>query len=168
MIKNIIMQAIGDRLMHKGFIPVFCFTLLWIGIIFGGCDETGSGGSGSSDVLRGEPAILDSVLAISISEDRPDGITDTFFADVNDQIFLWVFWTNVEGRHTVEVRWFSPDQDVDDPPFHQYPEVFSSSTGEQITWFFIDSPSDGFAEGEWFVELFLDGFFERSHVFLVE
>ena len=144
------------------------FLVLFLGsVIFGGCEESPSGGSGSLNLLKGEPAILDSVLAISISDDRPDGIADVFF-DSSERIHLWIFWANVEGRHRVEVRWFSQEQDVEDPPFRKDQETFSSSTGDQITWFFIDRPSDGFPTGEWFVEIFLDDLFERSHVFFVQ
>ena len=142
------------------------FTILFlIGIIFGGCDETGAGGSGSISLLKGEPVILESVLATNIKEDRPDGIVDTFFRD--ERIYLWIFWVNVKGRHTAEVSWFSPEDELDDPPFREDQETFTSSTGDQITWFFIDPPSAGFPEGEWFVEIFLDGLFERKHLFFV-
>ena len=140
--------------------------LFLIGIIVGGCDNASSGGSGSVSLLRGEPVILDSTLAINVSDDRPDGIADTFF-NTSDRIYLWIFWVNVEGRHTVEINWFSPQNDLDDPPFREDQETFTSATGDQITWFFIDAPSGGFHDGEWFVEIFLDGLFERSHIFEV-
>ena len=154
--------------MNKVLVWTFSLALLWGVIIFSGCDETGSGGSGSSGVLRGEPAILDSALAISVSDDRPDGITDVFFSDASDRIFLWIYWTNVEGRHSVDVSWFSPDRTLDDPPFREERETFSSATGEQITWFFIERPSNGFPKGEWIVEISVDDLFERSHLFLVD
>jgi hypothetical protein len=154
--------------MNKVLVWTFSLALLWGVIIFSGCDETGSGGSGSSGVLRGEPAILDSALAISVSDDRPDGITDVFFSDTSDRIFLWIYWTNVEGRHSVDVSWFSPDRTLDDSPFREERETFSSATGEQITWFFIERPSNGFPKGEWIVEISVDDLFERSHLFLVD
>lgn len=151
--------------MHNKFHLFGLFIILFLlGIILGGCDNTSSGGSGSVSLLRGEPVILDSTLAINVSDDRPDGIADTFF-DTSERIYLWIFWVNVEGRHTVEVNWFSPLDDIDSPPFREDQETFTSATGDQITWFFIDAPSGGFPEGEWFVEVFLDGLFERSHVF---
>ena len=152
--------------MHNKFHLFGLFIKLFLlGIIFGGgCDNAGSGGSGSVSLLRGEPVILDSTLAINVSDDRPDGITNTFF-DTSDRIYLWIFWVNVQGRHTVEINWFSPEDALDAPPFREDQETFTSSTGDQITWFFIDAPSGGFTEGEWFVEIFLDGLFERSHVF---
>ncbi len=154
--------------MNKTFVWTFSLSLLCSAMLVSGCDETGSGGSGSSGVLRGEPAIVDSVLAISVVDDRPDGITDVFVSDLNDKIFLWIYWTHVEGRHTVDVRWFSPNTALDDPPFREERETFSSASGEQITWFFIERPFIGFRKGEWIVEIDIDNLFERSHLFLVE
>ena len=136
-----------------------------ISIILGGCDDAGSGGSGSVSLLRGEPTIIDSALATNVNEDRPDGIVNSFFKD--ERIYVWMFWVNVQGRHTVEVNWFSPDDDLDSPPFREDHETFTSSTGDQITWFFIDPPSTGFPEGDWYVEILLDGLFERRHLFSV-
>ena len=136
-----------------------------LGLGLNGCGESSSGGSGLTDVGRGEPIIVDSVTAISVFEERPDGITDTFNADVNEQIFLWVLWNNIEEQHTVEVSWFSPADDLEDPPFWKESQTFTSTTGEKITWFYIDTPAD---TGEWFVEIYLDGLFERSHIFWVE
>ena len=139
--------------------------LFLIGIIFGGCDDAGSGGSGSVSLLRGEPVILDSALATNVNESRPDGIVNSFFKD--ERIYLWMFWANVQGRHTVEVNWFSPEDDLDSPPFREEQETFTSSTGDQIIWFFIDPPSSGFPEGDWYVEILMDGLFERKHLFSV-
>ena len=137
------------------------------GIILGGCDSSPSGGSGSLDLLKGEPAILDAVLAVDLIDDRPVGITDTFFAS-SDRIYLWIYWAAVEGRHTAAVSWYSPAQDLDAPPFREDAESFTSSTGDQITWFFIDRPSGGFTDGEWSVDIYLDELFERSIFFRVE
>ena len=134
-------------------------------IALSGCSETPSGGSGFTDVGRGEPTIVDSALAINVFDDRPDGITTTFSADVNDQVFLWILWTNVSEKHTVEVSWFSPNDDLEDPPFWKETKTLTSTTGDKITWFYIDLPDH---IGEWFVEIYLDDLFERSHVFWVE
>lgn len=151
---------------HKSQIRLFLFVFLG-GIILGGCDSAPSGGSRSLDLLKGEPAILDAVLAVDLIDDRPVGITDTFF-ESSDRIYLWIYWAAVEGRHTAEVSWYSPAQDLDDPPFRDDNESFTSSTGDQITWFFIDRPSGGFTDGEWSVDIYLDGLFERSIFFRVE
>ena len=122
--------------MHNKFHLFGLFIKLFlIGIIFSGCTDVGSGGSASVSPLRDEPLILDSALAINVNDDRPDGIADTFF-NTSDRIYLWIFWVNVKGRHTVEVNWFSPQDGLDDPPFREEQETFTSSTGDQITWFF--------------------------------
>lgn len=154
--------------MKKYNFQIRLFLVVFLGgMVLGGCDSSPSGGSGSLDLLQGEPAILDAVLAVDLIDDRPVGITDTFF-ESSDRIYLWIYWAAVEGRHTAEVSWYSPEQDVDDPPFRDDAESFTSSTGDQITWFFIDRPSGGFPDGEWSVDIFLDGLFERSIFFAVE
>ena len=153
--------------MRDKFQTSFYLFVLLGGVIFGGCDSSPSGGSGSLDLLNGEPAILDAVLAVDLIDDRPVGITDTFF-ESGDRIYLWIYWAAVDGRHTAEVNWFSPAQDLDDAPLREDDESFTSSTGDQITWFFIDRPSGGFPDGEWSVDIYLDGLFERSIFFLVE
>lgn len=134
-------------------------------IISNGCGE-GEGGSSTVSPVRGEPAILDSVLAENVYEDRPDGITNLFFDD-SDKIYLWVYWTNVEGRHEVVVEWYSPEEGADDPPYREERQPFNSPTGQQITWFYLDKPSGGFTDGEWFVEIYLDDGFERMHIFTI-
>jgi len=151
--------------MRQGYASTLVLVLLGLAIGLSGCDETSSGGSSVIDVGRGEPTIVDSVLAISVFEDRPDGITDTFSADVNDRVYLWILWANIDEQHTVEVSWFSPEDDLEDPPFWTEKQTFTSTTGDKITWFYIDAPE---TTGEWFVEIYLDGLFERSHVFWVE
>ncbi|MDE0555661.1 MAG: hypothetical protein OXI24_15675, partial [Candidatus Poribacteria bacterium] len=109
--------------------------LLPLMIALSGCSETASGGSGFTDVGRDEPTIVDSVLAISVFDDRPDGITTTFVSNVNDQVFLWILWGNVAEQHTVEVSWFSPEDDLDDPPFWSDEKTLTATTGAKFPWF---------------------------------
>lgn len=142
--------------------------LMSLMIALSGCSEDPSGGSGFTDVGRGEPMIVDSALAISVFDDRPDGITDTFSAEFNEQVFLWLLWSNITQEHTIEVSWYSPEDGVDDPAFWTEKKNLTSTTGDKITWFYIDLPEPGIT-GEWFVEVYLDGdLFERSYVFWVE
>jgi len=141
------------------------FLSLASALTFYACES--SGGSGSSSPLMDEPAIVDSALAINVVDNRPDGITDTFF-DSSDQIYVWIYWENVEGRHNVEVDWISPEDEIDAPPYHKDIESFTSSTGTAITWFYIDKPIGGFAQGEWFVDIYLDDYFDRSLIFEVK
>jgi hypothetical protein len=141
------------------------FAVLWSIIFFSGC-EAKSGGGAVVTPGRDEPAIVDSAMAIDIYEDRPDGITNVFFSN-DDRIYLWIYWMNVEGRNEVEVRWFSPEEEGDEPYLKEI-QSFTSNTGQQITWFYIDKPAGGFTAGEWFVEIYLNGNFERMHIFTVE
>lgn len=151
-------------------------TIIGILLIAGfmhGCEESRSGGSGTVDLARGEPNITESVLAISVFEDRPEGITDTFDPELDKKVYLWLLWENIDKTHTVKVDWYSPDEDDDDPPFWSEEKRISSTTGETITWFFIDTPKGGlshdrFVSGYWTVEIFLDDLFERSHLFYME
>lgn len=142
--------------------------LLSLTIALSGCGADPSGGSGFTDVGRGEPMILDAALAISVFDDRPDGITNTFSAEFNDQVFLWILWSNITEEHTIEVSWYSPEDGVDDPPFWTEKKNLTSTTGDKITWFYVDLPEPDIT-GEWFVEVYLDeDLFERSYVFWVE
>ncbi len=159
--------------MKKSCTVLFCLVLFTAAIVLSGCEETRSGGGGVTDIGRGEPKIVESVTSIEVFENRPDGITDTFSAEFNDQIYLWILWGNIDKTHTIRVSWFSPDDDLDDEPFWTEERSISSTTGEKITWFYIDAPRGGFSgdqflPGEWFVEIFLNDLFERSHLFFVE
>ena len=148
--------------------PILGIALLSLTLALSGCSEDPSGGSGFTDIGRDEPTIVDSVLAISVFDDRPDGITNTFSAEVNDQVFLWLLWSNITEEHTIEVSWYSPEDGLDDPPFWAEEKKLTSTTSDKITWFYIDLPEPDIT-GEWFVEVYLDGdLFERSHIFWVE
>ena len=129
-----------------------------------GC-ESQSGGSSSISPFKGEPMIVDSVLSLDVVDNRPNGITDTFRSD-DERIYLWIYWINVEGSHNVRVEWFSPEQGTGEPPYYKSTEYFTSS-GEQITWFYLEKPAGGFARGEWEVYVYLDNSFERSYLFYV-
>lgn len=159
--------------MRKRNTILFGIVLFSLTIILYGCDETKSGGSGAIDLGRGEPNIVESVLSVAVHEDRPDGITDTFDPEIDEQVFLWVLWENINNGHKVRVLWYSPEDDAEDPPFWEEERTISSTTGEKITWFYIDAPKGGlsgdrFASGYWSVEVHLDGLFERSHLFYME
>ncbi len=151
-----------------GLYSTLGIVLLSLAMALSGCGEDPSGGSGFTDVGRGEPIIVDSALAISVFDDRPDGITNTFSVGTNEQVYLWILWANITEEHTAEVSWYSPEEDIEDPPFWSEKQTFTSTTGDKITWFYIDLPKPAIT-GEWFVEVYLDGdLFERSHIFWVE
>ena len=159
--------------MKSYYITFSAILLVAFAYVLTGCEETTSGGSGVIDVARGEPKIIDSVLAVEVTNDRPQDITDSFDSELDDKVFLWILWGNIDRTHQVEVSWISPADELDDPPYHTEKRTFSSTTGEKITWFYIDAPTGGlsgerFASGYWIVEVKLDGIFERSHLFYME
>ncbi len=126
-----------------------------------GCGE--SGGSGS-EPLGDEPMILESVMCLDVDDARPVAITNSFL-ESDGRIYIWIYWTNIEGRHTVEAFWYEPDAEI---AFGEDSQEIDSATGFGITWFYIDRPPGGFPSGEWSVDIYLDGIFERSHLFVVE
>lgn len=159
--------------MKRTYIIFFSLLVVSLSFVMMGCEETTSGGSGVIDVARGEPKIIDSVLAVEVRNDRPQDITDSFDSGLDDKVFLWILWGNIDDTHQVEVSWISPADDLEDPPYHTEKRTISSATGEKITWFYIDAPTGGlsgerFASGYWIVEVLLDGVFERSHLFYME
>lgn len=126
-----------------------------------GCGD--SGGSSSVEPFADEPMIVDSALCINVDNDRPDGITDTFLTS-DDRVYIWLYWTNVEGTSTARAVWYKPDVDT---PYREDSQVINSESGFGITWFYVDKPVSGFDDGEWLVEIYLDGEFQRSYLFMV-
>ena len=126
------------------------------------CGE--EGGSGVLEPEADEPMVLESVMCLDIDEGRPIGIVSSFL-DSDERIYVWIYWVNVEGEHTAKTVWFEGDAIL---PFEEESQTFDSSTGFSVTWFFIAEPSDGFSKGEWSVEIYMDGLFERSYLFTVD
>ncbi len=141
----------------------FAFAVILLPLLIFGCAEE-KGLSGVLEPSEDEPIILESVVCLDIEDDRPVGITDTFLAS-DERVCLWIYWINVEGSHTVEVVWFEPD---DESPSLEEKVVIDSSSGLSITWFSIEKPTNGFARGGWLVNVYLDGLFERSYLFMVD
>ena len=142
------------------FLPTFTVMVLTVLIL--GCD--GDGGSGAAEPLADEPMILESVMCLDVDDTRPVGITNSFF-ESDEKIYIWIYWSNVEDESIVEAFWYEPDGES---PFREDLQEINSSTGFGITWFFIERPIDGFTDGEWSVDIYMDGLFERSHLFVVE
>ena len=138
-------------------------TIIISTIFLCGCGE--SGGSSSVEPMADEPMILDAVLCISVKNDRPDGITDTFYRANDDRIYVWVYWTNLADVSTAKAVWYEPDKDT---PFREDSQTIRTDSGFGITWFYIDEPVGGFNTGEWSVEIYLDGNLERSLLFTVQ
>lgn len=146
----------------KKFSPFVIIVVVLSPIFASGCTE--SGGSASIEPMADEPMILDSVMCIAVNNDRPDGVTNSFYR-TDDKIYIWIYWANIEDSSTVKVVWFEPNKDT---PFREDPQIVRSETGFAITWFYIEKPVGGFSEGEWSVEIYLDGQFQRSHLFTVD
>jgi len=123
-----------------------------------------SGGSNSVEPFADEPMIVDSSLCINVDRDRPDGITNAFLS-TDDKIFLWVYWSHMNTSSTVKAVWYAPESKT---PYSENSHVVSSESGFAITWFYLDKPVGGFTAGEWSVEIYLDGSFERSYLFTVD
>jgi hypothetical protein len=123
-----------------------------------------SGGSNSVEPFADEPMIVDSALCINVDRDRPDGITNAFLS-TDDKIFLWVYWSHMNTSSTVKAVWYAPGSTT---PYSENSHVVSSESGFAITWFYLDKPVGGFTAGEWSVEIYLDGSFERSYLFSVD
>jgi len=125
-----------------------------------GCESSGGGGGTTPG---DSPSIVESFTCRDVdAQSRPTGITDVFFPSLDERIYVWARWENVDGSHTAHVEWYDPSGDKD----YESDESFTSSSGEQITWFYV-SPA-GMSVGRWEVELWLDGVFQRSHFFVVE
>jgi len=136
--------------------------LLVASLFVAGCSD--SGGSAAIEPYADEPMIIESAMCIGDSNDRPDGITDTFLT-TDDRIYVWLYWTNIEGTSSVRTVWYKPSQES---ALREDTQTIRSDSGYGITYFYIDRPSGGFEEGEWIVEIYLDGEFHRSYLFYVD
>ncbi|MBD3184200.1 hypothetical protein GF312_18085 [Candidatus Poribacteria bacterium] len=126
-----------------------------------GCAEESS--SGVLELDAGEPMILESETCLTVSSSKPVGITDSFFS-FDDRIYIWIHWMNVEDMRDVGVEWFEPDDEI---PAWSDVQTIDSTSGYAITWFYIEKPEEGFVEGEWSVDIYLDDDFQRSHIFFI-
>jgi hypothetical protein len=66
---------------------------------------------------------------------------------------------------TVKTVWYDPNEKT---PYREDSQIVRSDSGFAITWFYMDKPTGGFTTGEWSVEVYLDGQFERSYLFTVD
>ncbi len=142
----------------------FCFMLAVTMslVLILGCDDDGIR-QGTVEPFADDPVIVESVMCLDIEDARPKEITDTFF-ESDDRIYLWIYWSNVEPSSDVEIFWFLPGDEL---ALRKDTETIQSTTGSAITWFSMEEPLGGFEDGEWLVEISLDGLFERSHIFTV-
>jgi len=127
------------------------------------CSE--SGGSNATEPFADEPMIVDSAMCINVDNDRADGITSTFLSS-DDKIYIWVYWSHMDTSSTVKAVWYGPKDN--NTPYREDSHLVRSDSGFAITWFYLDKPIGGFTAGEWSVEVYLDGNFERSYLFTVD
>lgn len=131
-----------------------------LGIAILACDKSEGEGSGSLDPGASSAEITEGYICGGIFEDKPTIIDNTFFPD--DVVYLWLSWTNVSGNHNVRVIWLDPSNDV----VADYTEKFNSKTGRAVTYFFLDTTSSA-PDGQWVVEIEIDGEFVRSYAFWI-
>lgn len=128
--------------------------------VLAGCESSGGGGGTTPG---DEPRIRESFTCREVdSQSRPTGITEIFYRSLDQRIYVWAHWENVDGNHTAKAVWYNPSNNKD----FEGNQQFTSPSGEQITWFWVDPA--GMALGRWEVELWLDNGFHRSHFFVVE
>ena len=134
-------------------LAAFC----WAVAALSACDDEPVSGV-VAEVLVG-PRVAESLLALDVKDGVPVGITDIF--QVGEFVNLWVHWEDLDPPHTVEVVW-------NDPNLLSFPTgvELTARASEQVTVFTLEL-SGLSATGRWEVEVYLDGEFMRSHVFLV-
>ncbi len=121
------------------------------------CEKTPKSGGESWQPVG--PYIVESVLSRDVVDGYPAGITNEFY--IGDTVHLWVQWENVADTHYVEARFWDPSGNLADSV------ILSLVPSERLitTFFYILTPFSSI--GEWEVGIFLDGQFQRSHLFWV-
>ncbi len=135
-------------------------SLLILGMAILACDKSEDEGSGSLDPGTTSAEIVEGYICGGIYEGKPTIIDNTFFPD--DVVYLWLNWANVSGNHNVRVIWLDPSNDV----VADYTERFNSKTGRAVTFFFLDTTNSA-PDGQWVVEIEIDGEFVRSYAFWI-
>jgi hypothetical protein len=105
------------------------------------------------------PRVAESLLALAVVQGAPMGITDVF--EQGEHVHLWIHWTDLEPPHDVDVFWIDPSGD-ELPTSIQ----ITDEAREQVTVFRLELTSVS-ELGRWEVEVYLDGTFQRSHLFYV-
>jgi len=130
-------------------------------LVLCGCDSSGGGGGTSPD--ENAARIIESFTCRDVdSEGRPTGITEIFDSSEDDRIYVWMSWENVSNTHIAKAIWYNPSggRELDGS------EEFTSGSGYQIVWFYLDPAA--LSSGRWEVEIWLDNDFHRSHFFVID
>ncbi|MBN1465377.1 hypothetical protein JXA02_06430 [candidate division KSB1 bacterium] len=133
--------------------------LLFISVIplIMACSSTEGQGSGGLEPVVSAPQIVDGFMCAGVFEDKPVGIDNDFWLD--DLVYIWLTWENMNGTHEVKIIWVDPGDDV-----YETKKSYSSQDGKLTTYFWLDTTSTAKA-GEWLAEVYLDGIFVRSYSF---
>ena len=128
-------------------------------IIFTGlaCEKTEGEGSGGVSPSSSDPRIIEGFTCADMNNNAPLGIDNQFFVD--EVIYLWIQWENVQGSHTMRVLWVDPDNDIIEKE-----QAFTSESGFYTIYFWIDT-SPSAPTGQWLAEVYLDGNLIRSYTF---
>jgi hypothetical protein len=139
--------------MRSRYVAFACAALLTLS----GCEEERVSGTIAEPLVG--PRVAESLLALSVEDGIPIGITDVF--RLGEYVNLWVHWESLDPPHTVEVVWY-------DAAFSSFSTdlELEASASEQITVFTLELAGLS-ATGRWEVEVYLDDEFMRSHAFLV-
>ena len=130
-------------------------------LLSSGCDKVEGEGGGVVSPTESDPYIIESVFCVNVYNDsKPVLITSVFYQD--DYVYLWIRWGNVEETHTVTSEWFDPDGSLQ----AEVDQEFTAQGGGAITWFYLDTTSSA-PLGEWWVDIYLDGEFMRSQIFMI-
>jgi hypothetical protein len=121
------------------------------------CEDTSTTGVVVGPLVG--PRVVESQLALDVIGGAPAGITDIFAP--GDFVNLWVHWAELDPPHTIDVIWYDPL----DQSFETALEL-TDNASEQVTVFTLEL-GDLATAGRWEVEIFIDGEFMRSHLFLV-
>ena len=143
----------------KASVPFFFLLSGWLALVlFSACEKTEGEGGGGLEPGRGSPEILEGFFCGYVFEGNPEAIDNSFFPDEN--IYLWLSWGQVSGKHEVRIIWLDPEGDV----VTETAQQFNSKTGKWITFFFIDTTSSA-PLGRWIAEVNIDDQFIRSYAF---
>ncbi len=123
------------------------------------CEKDAEGESGVLTPESEEPYLIDGVLCLGIVNGKPDRITSYFTSE--DVIYLWIEWDNLFEEHEISIYWYNPEGELE---YSSEPETIYSPNGRKVVWFSLE-PSIPVKTGEWLVEIYLEGSFQRSYLF---
>ncbi|MDZ7723721.1 MAG: hypothetical protein U5R06_13190 [candidate division KSB1 bacterium] len=146
--------------MHEYRTPI---SLIFIGLLLItviACEKTEGEGSGGVSPSSSEPRILEAFTCADVQDNLPLGIDNQFFVD--ETIYLWMHWENVQGDHSMRVLWVDPDNDIIEKT-----QTFTSESGFYTIYFWIDTSSSA-PVGQWLAEIYLNGYLIRSYTFWLD